>query len=196
MAEHPTRPYVGGARAPKQAPQHAPFVLLPPYIHDRARAAAPAAQVTVEASSIEMPSIDAFLDELPSIDDFAAVTPAAITEAAGGDWPRWAGEEEANAGAAEEWGSTDWQRYDWSSASALGGASLDRAATQAWAATNWDNPRDPRTSQASAAEALAEALDQIATRIRTGELSVPGTDRVRDDAAIAATLAKLLGIRR
>jgi hypothetical protein len=198
MAEHPTRPYVGGPHAARPAAQHAPFVLLPPYIHGRARATAPAAHAAVEPESMVIPPIAEFLDELPSIDDFAPGPSAAIQAVApvATDWPRWAGEEEAGAGDAGEWGSTDWQRYDWSSAGAIGTVSPDSAAAHAWAATNWDNPRDPRTSQATAAEALADALDQIATRIRTGELSVPGTDRVRDDAAIAATLAKLLGVRR
>jgi len=199
MAHNPTRPYVGGPRAPKLATQLAPFVLLPPYVHGRARAAAPAGQATVETQSNEVPSIDDFLDDLPSIEDFAPEPSAAIPTVAPPvetDWPRWAGEEAASSVDAGEWGSTDWQRYDWSSASAIGTVSPDSAAAQAWAATNWDNPRDPRRSPATAAEALAEALDQIATRIRTGELSVPGADRVRDDSAIAATLAKLLGVRR
>ena len=194
MTDRPSRPYVSGQRAPMPAPNRELFVLLPPYVHGRARVVAPPPRATIKTPTAEMPSIDEFLDELPSIDDFAP-TPAA-PGVTGADWPRWAGEEAASAGAAEEWGSSDWQRFDWSSASALGGAMPDSAAAQAWAATNWDNPRDPRTSQASAAEALAEALDQIATRIRTGELSVPGAEHVRDDAATAAALAKLLGIRR
>jgi hypothetical protein len=120
----------------------------------------------------------------------------AAAEQTSSDWPSW-GEAEGGSGGGEEWGTTEWQNFNWSSASNLGAeAPADRAAADAWAETDWSNPRDPASSAQSAAEALAQALEQISQRIRAGELSVPGTDRVKDDAAIAATLATLLGIRR
>jgi len=46
------------------------------------------------------------------------------------------------------------------------------------------------------ADAIAVALDQIAERIRNGDLSLPGGGSVADPATIAATLAALLGVRR
>jgi len=47
----------------------------------------------------------------------------------------------------------------------------------------------------TAAHAIATALDEIARRIREGDLSVPAGP-MTDPAAIAATLASLLGVKR
>ena len=72
------------------------------------------------------------------------------------------------------WGETDWQHYDWRAAAALGETSVDEATTE-WAATDGDStghrPREPRQS---AANAIATALDEIARRIREGDLSSSG----------------------
>ena len=95
------------------------------------------------------------------------------------------------------WEETDWQRYDWRSAAALGEAG-DPAANTAWAQTDWDNPASAvRGERGSAAQAIADALDGIARRIREGDLVVPSpAAAVPDPATIAATLAALLGVRR
>lgn len=94
------------------------------------------------------------------------------------------------------WEETDWQRYDWRSAAALGEAG-DPAANTAWAQTDWDNPGSGRRARESAAQAIADALDGIARRIREGDLVMPQPPAaVPDPATIAATLAALLGVRR
>ena len=95
------------------------------------------------------------------------------------------------------WGETDWQRYDWRSAAALGDAG-DKAASSAWAQTDWGNPgTSAKDSRDSAARAIADALDGIVRRIRDGDLIIPPPPAsVPDPATIAATLAALLGIRR
>ncbi|HXG72773.1 MAG TPA: hypothetical protein VNJ04_19430, partial [Gemmatimonadaceae bacterium] len=93
------------------------------------------------------------------------------------------------------WGQTDWQGYDWRSAGALGEGA--EQARDDWAATDWQAAPGPaRDTRQSAAQAIAAALDQIAERIRSGELSVPSAELVTDQATIAATLAALLGVRR
>ena len=51
--------------------------------------------------------------------------------------------------------------------------------------------------QLSAAQAIANALDQIAHQIREGDLTIPSPGgALTDPGAIAATLAALLGVRR
>lgn len=95
------------------------------------------------------------------------------------------------------WEERDWQQYDWRSAAALGEAG-DPAAISAWAQTDWDNPASAaRDVRESAAQAIADALDGIARRIREGDLVIPQPPAaVPDPATIAATLAALLGVRR
>jgi len=122
----------------------------------------------------ELPPVEHFIDPLPAVEDFApADAPAA------------------------DWGETDWQRYDWRAAAALGESASESEATTAWATTDWDSevprPTEPRPT---AAQAIATALDQIAERIRNGELALSSPGTATDPGAIAATLAALLGIRR
>jgi hypothetical protein len=94
------------------------------------------------------------------------------------------------------WVETDWQQYDWRAAAALGETSVDEAST-AWATTDWDRPAHrPRDQRESAAHAIASALDEIARRIREGDLSPSGPGPMTDPATIAATLTALLGVRR
>ena len=95
------------------------------------------------------------------------------------------------------WEETDWQRYDWRAAGALGDAG-DPAANSAWAQTDWGKPGgSAKDSRESAARAIADALDGIARRIREGDLVIPPPPAsVPDPATIAATLAALLGVRR
>lgn len=140
-------------------------------------AAVAADEDALEEASVEedeLPPVEHFIDPLPAVEDFAAAdTPAA------------------------DWGETDWQRYDWRAAAALGESASESEATTAWASTDWDSetppPREPRPT---AAQAIATALDQIAQRIRNGELALPSPGTASDPGAIAATLAALLGIRR
>lgn len=194
------RPYVGRPRDDTTRKDSAAFVLSPPYVHGRVRpvtAAVPADENQMLGVSVppSIRPIEEFPDNLPSIDEFAptkAFAPVPVEEQG---WPSWGGEE-AVAAPAGEWGSTDWQGFDWAGVASLSGGSVDLAAAQAWATTDWDNPRDPVRPTQSAAEALAEALNQIAVRIRAGEVRLPGSDRVKDESAIAATLAALLGVRR
>jgi hypothetical protein len=122
----------------------------------------------------ELPPVEHFIDPLPAVEDFAAA-----------DIP------------APDWGETDWQQYDWRAAAALGESSSESEATTAWATTDWDSetPR-PRETKPTAAQAIATALDQIAQRIRNGELALPSPGTAADPSAMAATLAALLGIKR
>jgi hypothetical protein len=188
------RPYVGRPAAHRPAADSR-FVLMPPYVHGRP---------PVSHAEPEIPSIDEFLDRtppippMPPIERFAPTPP--VEEPRESEWPSWSGESHEVAPPpavppSDAWTGSDWQGYDWDSAARLGATPPDPAA-EAWASTDWNEPRGSQQSRLSAAEALARALDQIAQRIRAGELRVPGPDTVQDDAAIAATFAALLGIRR
>lgn len=145
----------------------------------------------------ELPPVEHFLDPLPPVSDFEPEAEGHLSNA----WPT-GGNDLASTGApapdpsASGWGETDWQHYDWRGAAALGQASVDEAST-AWAATDWEGKSHrARAPRQSAADAIATALDEIARRIREGDLSPSGPGPMTDPATIAATLAALLGVRR
>jgi hypothetical protein len=149
--------------------------------------------------SAELPPVEHFLDPLPRVGDFAPEGSNAFDET------REASHEDISANGppsgtlASEWANADWQQYDWRSLAALGEAS-ESAASNAWGTTDWDatGPRAARAAKdarPTAAQAIASALDQIAQRIRDGELAVPMPGAATDPATIAAKLAALLGIR-
>jgi hypothetical protein len=144
----------------------------------------------------ELPPVEHFIDELPAVDHFAPESEGAIR---------------TNGGAASDafdplsaripepsesgWLETDWQHYDWRAAAALGETANDEAST-AWASTDW-GATAPKVGDLrhTAAHAFASALDEIAKRIRDGDLGVPGGS-LTDPTTIAATLAALLGVKR
>jgi hypothetical protein len=144
----------------------------------------------------EPPPIEHFLDPLPVVAAFApdadgalideSPPPTEYTVAAATD--RTAGE--------TGWVEGDWQQYDWRAAAALGDG-VEAVASNEWARTDWDiGAPAQRGEQPTAAQAIASALDQIARRIREGELRVPPPGALTDPAAIVATLAALMGVRR
>jgi hypothetical protein len=144
----------------------------------------------------EPPPIEHFLDPLPAVAAFAPdvdgalidKSPPPIEYTAAAPTTRTAGE--------TGWVEDDWQQFDWRAAAALGDG-VEAVASNEWARTDWD-VRAPaqRGERPTAAQAIASALDQIARRIREGELRVPPPGALTDPAAIAATLAALMGVRR
>lgn len=147
----------------------------------------------------ELPPLEHFLDPLPAISEFAAETAAEETYSATDEFLEVPADVERPAAADSDWVETDWQRYDWQSVAALGDADRAQAeASNAWATTDWEvgPPRRAERSGKPPADAIATALDQIAERIRNGNLPLPGDGSVADPATIAATLAALLGVRR
>jgi hypothetical protein len=167
----------------------------PPIVY--AQATSETAYASVDEPD-ELPPVEHFLDPLPPVDQFAVGVEGALSDDA---WPA-EGAETAPAGtrgtdlSESGWIETDWQHFDWRAAAALG-ESAERDATNAWATTDWDGaiPR-ARELRRTAANAIATALDEIAQRIREGELAVPGPATMSDPAKLAATLAALLGVKR
>jgi hypothetical protein len=146
----------------------------------------------------ELPPVEHFLDPLPPVQYFQPGPEGTLADS----WSATGGEL-ASSGAQRPdpsesgWVETDWQQYDWRAAAALGETSVDEA-SRAWATTDWDGVthRRRRDQRESAAHAIASALDEIARRIREGDLSPSGPGPMTDPATIAATLAALLGVRR
>ena len=148
----------------------------------------------------DLPPIEHFIDPLPEVDAFAPADQQFYGAPANRfpDYPQQTGAVTGAERAEAEWVETDWQQYDWRSAAALGEtANADDEASVAWAATDWE-ARLPasRAHPRGAADAIARALDEIAERIRNGDLSLAAPGTVTDPAAIAATLAALLGVKR
>jgi hypothetical protein len=141
----------------------------------------------------ELPPIEHFIDPLPAAGAFAAER-----ELAHVDNFLLTDDSASNGGAQNEAGDAGWledelQQYDWRAAAALGDESESEASNE-WATTDWEVAAPTaRERKQSVAEAIANALDQIARRIREGELSVPSRGAGADPAAIAASLASLFG---
>jgi hypothetical protein len=148
-----------------------------------------------DEESRELPPVEHFLDPLPAPGGFAPDTDGALIDdsAVAVDYaPAATGGPKTEAG----WGVEDWQQYDWRGAATLG-EGVESQASNEWATTNWDTGTPGSRKKQSAAQAIANALDQIAQQIREGDLTIPSqSGALTDPGAIAATLAALLGVRR
>jgi hypothetical protein len=172
-------------------------------IQDFLRTEPPPPPVAIETGDEGYPDFDETADELPPVEHFLDPLPP-VSEFSQEDWhplaehehPAAPGAGVSQGDAAEGWVQTDWQQYDWRSAAALGETG-EADASNAWATTDWEagGPR-AKDARPTAAQAIASALDQIAQRIRDGELVVPGQGSALDPTNIAATLAALLGVKR
>jgi hypothetical protein len=144
----------------------------------------------------EPPPIEHFLDPLPAVASFAPDADGALIDESPRPIEYTSAEPKARTAAEAGWVEDDWQRYDWRAAAALGDG-VEAVASNEWAKTDWDiGAPAQRGERPTAAQAIASALDQIARRIREGELRVPPPGALTDPAAIAATLAALMGVRR
>jgi len=195
----PVQREVTGESQPQSAGSLQP---IEDYFHAPARTPVPVAQLRdpdfesdFDEASAELPPVEHFLDPLPRVEEFEreGANPFDDTNA-GGDVDIAARAIQPNSLAAE-WADTDWQQYDWRSLASLG-EGAEAAASTEWASTDWDaNKPRAKDVHPTAAQAIASALDQIAQRIRDGELApMPGMPT--DPATIAATLAAILGIRQ
>jgi hypothetical protein len=147
-----------------------------------------------QEDEFELPPIEHFTDPLPAVESFAPANENAMLEGADAMDYTSVGTSPPVPGSAG-WVEEDWQHFDWRAAAALGDAP-DTAATNDWASTDWDAAAPlPRERRPSAAQAIASALDNIARRIRDGDLAPAAPGELGDPAAIAAKLAALLGVR-
>jgi hypothetical protein len=148
----------------------------------------------------DLPPIEQFLDEFPSIDDYLADEQEVPSP------PEFLFDDQPPE--PEGWAGGDWHSYDWQGVAALATPPAARPALQAelGAGTGWPGG-EPMTTQsigdtlsvssagASSAEEVARALDDIARRIRSGELTIDQFRSSPPEAAMAAALAAMLRLR-
>jgi hypothetical protein len=159
----------------------------------------------IEVDVSALPPIEDFVDDLPSIQDFLMVTPTpAQPQSVVASQPVYAAQPQPQAPAAvletdaEGWASADWQSYDWSGLATLAAPPPEAAeAHHAWSSTNWDasGRRQPQTGAGTGRELgddVADALDEMARRIRSGEISLEQFRGVPPEAAVAAAFAALV----
>lgn len=161
-------------------------------------------QVHMASTTAEqLPMIDQFVDDLPPIDVFLLPMETPVEAAA---WPQIASRPLAVSPSpsaqlemdTEGWAAADWQSYDWSGLATLGAPDPEAAQAHAeWTSTNWTSTaRDlreiaDRSNEIPGSE-VADALDEIARRIRSGELSLEQFRDTPPEAAIAAAFGALL----
>ena len=166
-----------------RSPRYAPFV--PPAPRDRATLI-PQGAADPPADD-DLPLIEQFLDELPSIEDYlddapvpAEVAPASVTAPVEHD--------------TEGWAISGWQSYDWHSLAHLGHAPDNRLTPEeAWNPGPW--PVSVTADPGPSADEVAAALDDIAQRIRSGELPIDQFRSSPPEAAMAAVIAAMLRLR-
>jgi hypothetical protein len=158
----------------------------------------------------DYPSIDQFLDELPPIEDFLAVdAPASVAEASVVDdqspieieaEPAPEPEPELQVppvaeSKADEWISAGWQSYDFRSLSELANRTPAKAVPAIVIQESKPEPSHDEPAISVTAHEVAEALDGIARRIRSGELVIDNLHGMPPEAAMAAAIAALLRMR-
>lgn len=114
-----------------------------------------------------------------------AVAPADVPPHATADAPAHPTVDAPAAG----WVSEERDAFDWGAVAQLA-ASPDevRRASDEWSQTEWERP----AAGGPGSEQIALMLVQLARRVRSGELQVPGYRAMRPEAALAAVLSALL----
>jgi hypothetical protein len=200
-----SRPFVPGSSREEADAVDTPSVVEVASVYQVDREQLPPIEVFLDdqaspgyEESRELPPVEHFLDPLPEAASFAPDADGALIEESAAA-VEYASPADAGRSATETgWGVEDWQQYDWRAAATLGEGAESQASNE-WATTDWDvgRPAAGNDKKPSAAQALANALDQIARQIREGDLTMPSpAGALTDPGAFAATLAALLGVRR
>jgi len=185
--------------AARSAPPPLRLVYVPPAEVERlspiedflhARTPAQGEPAGIEDYGYELPPVEHFMDAPPG-------DPSVAFEVNDEPVAQTPGSAPSGGPDTSEWSEADWQQFDWRSAAALGDATNPEASS-AWLETNWEKapPKGRDGPAETAAKAIADALDGIARRIREGDLSLPSPGSINGPGDIAATLAKLLGVKR
>ena len=180
---------------------------FPPFV----RPGAPPSDATVSRAPHDevLPSIREFIDELPPIEDYLAEFADSESKPPSHDSFESAESvqledtphEKLPVTAAEGWARADWQSYDWSSIASLNRQHRGRVtADESWGESDWPGDEGPLmsgydTSVTPHAAEIADALDGLARRIRSGELVLDNLQGIPPEAAMAAALAVLFRMR-
>lgn len=157
----------------------------------------------------DFPPIEQFLDEYPSIDDYLAEEEPESTVPA---MPVATDNPDPGPSSADTdgWAVSEWQAYDWNGIASLAPRDEEQSAVRpGWGDENeWPEPdAEAFTTQSigeglsvtategSGAEEVARALDDMARRIRSGELTIDQFRTSSPEAAMAAALAAMLRLR-
>lgn len=175
----------------------------PPFSQPASGRRAPQQRTMVPGSDY-LPPIERYADDLPEITQFL-VDDSGRVPASGGEPHEHARRDPPQAGRVEMndegWAAADWQSYDWNRLAALGAPPPEAAAANAdWSSTDWGSGDRSLRDVAVLPGHLgglevAAALDEIARRIRTGELSLEQFRGSPPEAAIAAVFAAFLRSR-
>jgi hypothetical protein len=188
------RPFVPDAELARSVVAMSPAAVEPMPIKSEREPTLRGIEEFVQEDEFELPPIEHFTDPLPAVESFAPGNQSEMIEGADAMDYTSVGTSPPVPGSAG-WVEEDWQHFDWRAAAALGDAP-DAEATNDWASTDWDAAAPhPRERRPSAARAIASALDNIARRIRDGDLAPAAPGELGDPTAIAAKLAALLGVR-
>lgn len=152
-----------------------------------------------------LPAIDEFVDALPPIEDFLAAEHSELASPTADDEYLHPIQELAPDETEDDgWAFAEWQSFDWSSLGSIARRAEGVAAQSDWGTTEWTSgdveaygsADDSSESLAEAsAQEVADALDAIAARIRSGELAIDKLHGTPPEAAMAAALAALLRMR-
>jgi hypothetical protein len=150
-----------------------------------------------------MPSIDEFLDELPPIEDFVDFgSPEVASSEPSAELEDAVVVTESPTPQIDGWAPAEFQSYDWESLAALNRSTTPRqSADESWSDTDWPAPGEvearfrAETGTSPSANEVADALDGIARRIRSGELMIENLYGGQPEAAMAAALAIILRMR-
>jgi hypothetical protein len=149
-----------------------------------------------------MPSIDEFLDGLPPIEDFVDFgSPDVASSEPEAELEDTAVVTESAAPQVDGWAPAEFQSYDWESLAALNRSAPRQTAEESWSDADWPAPGEvearfrAESGASPSANEVADALDGIARRIRSGELMIENLYGAQPEAAMAAALAIILRMR-
>jgi hypothetical protein len=181
------------ANADQQKKLHPPFA----YPDPERRAMQQVSGDAPEEAAETLPPIERFVDDLPLIDEFLLElqSPAHADQSTPTSQEVTSMPVAETAMDSEGWAAADWQSYDWGGLASLGAPAPEAAeAHAAWSTTNWEAGRGGPSDRAIhlREDDVAAALDEIARRIRSGELSLQQFRGSPPEAALAAAFASLL----
>lgn len=134
-------------------------------------------------------------EQLPSIAEYLYAPQAASPPEPPAAEPAPPRRTPENIEASGSWVLGEWQRLEAQRTSTATAEADSELAREAWRDLDWEEDAGLNRRKRPA-EMVAVILDRVARRIRAGEIRVAGTPGMSEEAALAAALSALLGVRR